>query len=436
MSDLTDDVPKDEPAGDGRNELEVAKRAQRREQNRRYRERYPEQNAAIRRRWVEANRDRIRESNRQWRANHLERARELNRESAQRAADRMRRDSKHRALARERAKRWRTDHLDEVREYQVRWVAQNHAKVQEYKNRYYRLHSDEVNQRAAARRDADPEPAKAARKAWAERNKERLADLQRARRGDPDIYQAQLAANAAARRLRRRLANAGLPPRKLHPVSAADRRAHEQEASDYFGNPELSEHVRQRSVFTESLAKHVLANGPQMRNFAKAYAATRSRMGLHAVEVEGLMYARAVEVVTSQLRRSDLLTSRDVVAAIRSSKALVWEEERHQQFGELVKALVSHVNLHRALLSQDADVENRARVQHGKPRIQNETLLIQIGLQEVAQTVLTNRLTTADVRRAIRTAKVRVTPLEGGGAGGESNNFSAVTKTADHDIRR
>lgn len=275
-----------------------AARAKKRDQNRRYRERHPEQVAATRRRWVDANRDRVRESNRRWRAEHLERAREQGRDSMRRSSARKRREALQRARGRERAKRWREEHPERVRDYQKRWVQENRGKVREYYNRYYATHRDEVNARAASRRDADPERTKRARKAWAERNKDRRAEQQRERRSDPAVYQAELDANAAARRLKRRLERAGLPPKRLHPTTAAERRAHEKEAAAYFGDPNLPEHARQLGVFTAALTEHMLEHGELMREFAEAYVKMRERMGLPAVDVEQVTYARAAEIVT------------------------------------------------------------------------------------------------------------------------------------------
>ena len=119
-----------------------------------------DEEAEKRRQYVAANRDRIRELNRLWRAEHLDRARELNRDSMRRAAARLHREAEVRARGRERAKRWRVEHPERRREYQQRWVAENREKVREYYNRYYEAHSAEVNTRAAARRDADPERTK------------------------------------------------------------------------------------------------------------------------------------------------------------------------------------------------------------------------------------------------------------------------------------
>jgi hypothetical protein len=378
---------------------------QRREQNRRYRESHAEQIAANRRRWLAANREHVRETKRVWRVEHLDRSRQLNRESARRVADRAEREAAHRARARVRAKSWREDHPDEVRAYQARWVEQNREKVRGYYNDYYRNHSEEVSARAAARRDADPEPMKQARKAWAARNKERLAELQRERRSDPDVYDAQLEANAAARRLKRRLVNTGLPPKQLHPVSAAERRAHARETTAYFSDPDLFERVRQRTVFTESLTKHLLENGAEMRAFAESYVATRARLGLPPVAVDNVTYARAVEYVVDHLRDTDLLTSRDVAAAVRSSKATVLRAEREQQFDRLVKTVVAHVGRHRCRLEEEAEIENRARTQRGLSRVTADALLVRLAVQETFETVPTNRLRGDDLRSAVQKAQ-------------------------------
>ncbi|WP_104190663.1 hypothetical protein [Cryobacterium sp. Y82] len=124
-------------------------------------------------------------------------------------------------------------------------MAENREKVREYYNRYYEAHRDEVNARAAARRDADPERTKQITRQWAERNKERRAELQRNRRSDPEIYKSELEANAAARRLKRSLSRTGLPPKRIYVATAAERRANEREADAYFNDPSRPEHLRQ-----------------------------------------------------------------------------------------------------------------------------------------------------------------------------------------------
>lgn len=367
-----------------------------------------EARAEIRRRWVMANRDRVRESNRRWRAEHLDRSRELNRESMRRSAARKRHEAEVRARGRLRAKQWRRAHPDRAREYQRRWVAENREKVREYYNRCYANHRDEVKGRAAARRDADPERTRQAGKEWAERNTGRRAELQRLRRRDPNTYQSELAANAAARRLKRTLEHRGLPPKCLHSSTAAERRSNERTADAYFRDPTLPEHVRQFTVFAESLTGHMLKNGALMSEFAKSYSAARARAGLPPVPAESIMYSRAVEVVTERLRRVDLLTSRDVEAAVRSTKAVVRYEERKQQFEFLIKTVAVEVIRNGARYGADAELENRARAHRGKPRLPLESLAVQIALQEVVPHVPTSMLTVEDVRSAARVAKARV----------------------------
>jgi hypothetical protein len=390
-----------------------SRRLLKREYNRRYRERHPEQNAAIRRKWVEANRDRIRESNRRWRAENIERARQLNRLAARRAALRLQRDAEQRARGQERVKQWRESHPDEVRGYHAQWVARNREKIREYSARYYETHRDEINDRATARRDANPERTKQWRKAWAERNKDRLVELQRDRRKDPDIYQAQLKANAAARRLKRQLQNAGLPPKQVHPVTAAERRAHDRAAEMYFRDPSLAEHVRQSAAFTETLTAHLRAHEPQMREFAAAYVASRTRLGLPLVGVEEVTYARAVDIVLGDLEGLELLTSRDVAGAVRSSRAILRREQRDRQSEQLLRAVVAHAHNRRDRLELDVEIENRARVQRGRPRAQTDVLLVQLALQEVVERVPTNRLSIENIRGVCRAARARiVTPSD------------------------
>jgi hypothetical protein len=367
--------------------------------------------AEKRRQYVAANRDRIRELNRLWRSGHLDRARELNRDSMRRATARRHREAELRERGRERAKRWREAHAERRGEYQQRWVAENREKVREFYNRYCESHRDEVNARAAARRDADPERTKQITRDWAERNKERRAALQRNRRKDPGIYQSELEANAAARRLKRSLSRTGLPPKRLHVATAADRRANEPDGDAYFNDPTRPEHLRQFTVFAESLTEHMLKHGARMREFAEAYVAARDRMGLPLVSVEDIVHARAVEIVTERMRRVDLLTSRDVAAAVRSTKAAVGREEQRRQVENIVKMIVNDVGRNRERYCSDAEFENRARVNRGLARVPSESLIVQLAAQDAIERVPTNLLTADGVRNAARMAKLYVSAL-------------------------
>ncbi|WP_438854847.1 hypothetical protein [Agromyces sp. M3QZ16-3] len=400
----------------------AAKREHTREVKRRWREanldRVHEQSRA----WKAAHPERVRELNRRWREEHIDRSRQQNRDSARRAAARKRREAETRRKARERSKRWREEHPERVRTYQRQWVEANRDKVREYYNRYYATHRDEVSARAAARRDAHPERTKRASKEWAERNKDRRAELQRKRRRDPEIYKTELEANAAARRLARRLARAGLPPKRVHSTTAAERRAHDREADAYFANPALNEHVRQFTVFAESLTEHMLEHAPTMRKFAEAYAERRRHIGLPPRDLEQVVYARAVDVVMARVRRTDLLSARDIATAVRSTATVVRQVERQQQFTLLVQAIVRYSERYVDRLLAEAELENRARRANERPPMQIELLASQIALQTVLPKVAVGRLAVTEVQDAARVAAART----------RWANFASTTPQAPH----
>lgn len=366
-----------------------------RESNRRYRQAHPDRHAASARRWKEAHPERVRELNRRWRAENLERSRELNRESMRRVAARKRRLTDKRRRANEASRRWKEANPERVRAYRREWVAANRDKVNEYYRRYHGRHREELNARATAWRDSQPEKMKHARKAWADRNKERTAEIQRKRRSDPEKYQADLAANAAARRLRVRLERAGLPPKRLHRTTAAERRSNERAKECYFDDPALPERLRQFTSFTVMLTELLTDQGDRMREFAEAYVATRARMGLPAVDAEQLMYARAAELVTRRMKRVDPLTGREVAAAVRSAKAAAASAVRVRQLNEVIGAVQEHVRRHHQRLRADADLENRLRVRKGKPQVLAELLVVRSALQEVLETSTKGRLPVA-----------------------------------------
>ena len=157
----------------------------------------------------------------------------------------------------------------------------------------------------------------------------------------------------------------------------------------------------------------MLTNGARMREFAGAYVSSRAHVGLPPVSVEDVVYARAVEIVAERMRRVDLLTGRDVAAAVRSTKAEVRREDRQQQFDELVKAIVVHFHQDSARLDAKAAMENRARAHRGMPRVPAESLVVQLALQDVIERVPTSKLTKADARSAVRIAGLHIaTTLE------------------------
>jgi hypothetical protein len=389
----------------GRLDDEAARKA---EHKRQYQQAHREQHAEDARRWKARNPERVREMNRQWRADHLERSRELNRESARRTTARRRRLTERRRRSNDASRRWRQAHPDHVRAYHRRWQDANRDKVAEYQERYRRTHRDELNGRATAWRDSAPEKMKAARKAWADRNKERTAEIQRKRRDDPEKHRADLDKNNAAKRLAHRLERVGLPPKRRHRVTAAERRANERAAIAYFQDPALSERLRQFAQLTQRLTDHVLNHGDHIRDFAQSFNAARSRLGLPSADVEQVVYARAVEIVTDGMKRVDLLTSRDVAAAVRSAKSNVAAAARERWAKQLRADIETYVRKNRLSLLEEAELENAMRLRSGKARMPVELIVAHAALEEVLEARAEGALEGAGIRQILGQVQPRL----------------------------
>lgn len=423
MDDPSSDDPARCAADDGSAGDARVQRARKNERNRGYRQARPQQHAASTRRWKEANPDRVREANRRWRAEHLERSRELNRESARRSAARKRQLLDKRRRSNEASRRWKEAHPDHVREYHRRWQAANRDKVTEYLERYRRTHREELNERATIWRDSAPDKMKAARKAWADRNKERTAEIQRKRRNDPEKYRADLDKNNAAKRLAHRLERAGLPPKRLHRTTAAERRANDRVAAAYFDAPALSERLRQFAQLTQGLTEHMLTHGDRARDFAQAFVATRSRMGLPPVDVEQVVWSRAVEIVTDRMKRVDLLTSRDVAAAVRSARSNIAAAERERRAEQLRADIEAHVRRNRLRLLEEARLENAMRLRSGKARMPVELIVAHAALVEVLEARTEGAIDRAGMRQILGQVQPRLAGI-------------AQRRVSDRDARR
>ncbi|SDK35810.1 hypothetical protein SAMN05216282_10597 [Cryobacterium psychrotolerans] len=108
------------------------------------------------------------------------------------------------------------------------------------------------------------------------------------------------------------------------------------------------------------------------------------------------------------MRRVDLLTSRDVAAAVRATKAVAPREERQAQFERLVKAVVAQVRRNSARYVVDAEMENRARAHRGKPHVPIESMVVRLAMLEIIERMPTDRLTVEDARNAARVAKLHI----------------------------
>ena len=160
-------------------------------------------------------------------------------------------------------------------------------------------------------------------------------------------------------------------------------------------------------MLADSLTEHMLKNGARMHDFANAYVETRARRGLPPVPVKNIVDARAVEIVAERMRRVDLLTDRNVAAAVRSTQAVVWRAERQRQFDRLVKTVVADAHLNSARYGHEAEIEIQARARRGMPRVPVKSMIVALAMQEVIERVPTSRLTIEDTRSA-RLAILRI----------------------------
>ena len=111
--------------------------------------------------------------------------------------------------------------------------------------------------------------------------------------------------------------------------------------------------------------------------------------------------------VSERTRRVDLLTGRDVTAAVRSTEAEVRREERKKQFDQRVKTIVTHASRIAARYRVDAETEDRDRTHRGQPRDRVESLIVHLAIQDVLKRVPTSMLTANDARNGARHEQIR-----------------------------
>lgn len=157
-----------------------------------------------------------------------------------RANDRRRAD-------RERQRAWREANPEKVAQQHREWAAKNPERQRKHGRDYYYRNREtfkERDDRRAATTAGRAKKAEAQRK-WRAKgdNRERVNELNRRRRADPE-YRAELyRLQAERRRLDRRLKDAGLPPRRLRRVYAAEKRQNAKSAAEFFAEPRTRGYV-------------------------------------------------------------------------------------------------------------------------------------------------------------------------------------------------
>jgi hypothetical protein len=212
----------------------------------------------------------------------LERRRETVRASRHRVSDRKAAEAAaqaveaarveaRRAGGRERAKEWRKANPERHRANRDAWHAAHPERTREIQRESHERNKDRYRERNTAYRDAHETEQKHAAAQWRERNRERRAEWQRQYRMDPEINARALEANRERKRLNRRLEQAGLPPKSVHPSTAKERRTNEAAAGEFFTRPRTSE--ERRRIRTE----YVPAPAEELRRWKEQSASARNR---------------------------------------------------------------------------------------------------------------------------------------------------------------
>ncbi len=97
------------------------------------------------------------------------------------------------------------------------------------------------------------------------------------------------------------------------------------------------------------------------------------------------MYARAAHAATDRVKCVDLLTGREIAAAVRSAKSARAAATRGKRIKDLTNAVDVHMQRHRDRLGADADLENAARIRRGKPPLSPDLLMVRIAIAEVTE---------------------------------------------------
>lgn len=180
-----------------------------------------------------------RERQRRYREADPEHHRELGRKQAARHRQKKASAARRKERARERAatpaekerlKRFREEHPEKAREYQARWRAKDPEKAlrigREAAMRSNDRRADEVRAKGRIRAAENRAARSAAHKEYYAANKERLAEYAR-----------------DAARIRRRLAAAGLPPKRVHKSYANEKRANQSAADAFFARKRESDEI-------------------------------------------------------------------------------------------------------------------------------------------------------------------------------------------------
>ena len=236
----------------------------------RYRETHVDSIRERNRRWKAEHPEKVKEYRARFRATHLEQIRRENRERERARAARAREAASKVELRRVRAReRYAADphaHNDYQRERRKAQRAADPAGYRAAKNernkRWLSAHRDEFNAKLRLKHRDNPEIKRAANSRYYAEHGEKVRERRRAYYAANREQQAENQRQWRAREKRRR--EVGLPPRRLHRVSAAERQANAAAADVFFSRVRSPEEVkvlrRERKTLDRERARLIRAS--------------------------------------------------------------------------------------------------------------------------------------------------------------------------------
>jgi len=242
------DKPAD--AGGARRLTDEERRERERERRRRYRETHADEVRERNRRWKSEHPEKIKEYRDRFRANHLERIRKENRERerartakarrAAAAAERRRVKGRARYAADPKTHR---DYQRERRRAQRAADPEGYREAKKQRNKRWRdSHKDEQNAKLRAKHRDNPEIKRAAAERYYAEHGDEVRERRRAYYWANREKQLEKQRLWRAREKRRR--ELGLPPRRLHRVTASERAANASAADEFFTRARTPEEVK------------------------------------------------------------------------------------------------------------------------------------------------------------------------------------------------
>lgn len=225
---------------------------------------------------------------------------------------------------RDRVREWSALHPERKRHHDKLYRERHPEQVKTSNRRHYQRHQKKVATTHAAYRDDHEAARREGARRWRSQNRDHRADLQRAYRSDPNTYAKILQENRDRRRLINHLKAAGLPPKTVQAVPAAQRRKDLTAADGFFSRqrslderhrikaeyeptpPELLEQwsktsalARRRFAELERAKKYLEHHEAQLREDVRLDSSARQAQGKPALDIEAEALARARKAVSA-----------------------------------------------------------------------------------------------------------------------------------------